>query len=193
MIERLSAWFPLLLLAVLAAMTYWLDRVVQPPPPPRDGSARHDPDYIIENFRASRMGADGQPRDQLVALRMTHYPDDDTTHLERPVYRQLEARRAPLHVTSERATVSPKGEDVHFHDNVVVVRGAHGRNKELTLRTSYLLVIPGDQLARTDRAVTITDLNTKITAHGLELDNNAKTLKLKANVRMELKRTPRTP
>ncbi|MBI3053112.1 MAG: hypothetical protein HYY77_03525 [Betaproteobacteria bacterium] len=49
MMHRFTSWFPVVLLAAVAAMTVWLDRQVQPPAHSRDGKARHDPDYIVEN------------------------------------------------------------------------------------------------------------------------------------------------
>ena len=52
LIDRLVAWSPVLLLGGLAALTYWLDAQVQSASARRDGSARHDPDLYIENFRA---------------------------------------------------------------------------------------------------------------------------------------------
>ena len=82
--DRLTAAFPLLLVAALAALTFWLERLVQPTTAPRDGTTRHDPDYIVENFVAVRMGPDGLRMHQLEASRMVHYPDDDSTHLEAP-------------------------------------------------------------------------------------------------------------
>ena len=59
MIDRLRPWFPLTLLIVLAALTFWLDALVQNGTAARDGSGRHDPDFILENFTATRMNEDG--------------------------------------------------------------------------------------------------------------------------------------
>ena len=81
--DRLGLLFPAVLLVMLAMLSFWLDRTVQPPPPKNDGSSRHDPDYTVENFTATRMGKDGLPRHTLTATRMVHYPDDDSTHLDR--------------------------------------------------------------------------------------------------------------
>ena len=84
MMQRLTAWFPVLLLAAVAAMTVWLDRQVQPPEAATHGKARHDPDYIVDNFTVTRIGPDGIVRYKMNARRMQHYPDDDTTDLDAP-------------------------------------------------------------------------------------------------------------
>ena len=87
--DRVALWFPLGIMALLAALSYWLDRSVQPTTPKRDGSTRHDPDYTVESFSATRLSPDGTPQYVLAAAKMAHYPDDDSTHLERPHFTQL--------------------------------------------------------------------------------------------------------
>ncbi|MBK8015899.1 MAG: LPS export ABC transporter periplasmic protein LptC [Betaproteobacteria bacterium] len=67
--DRLVRWYPALLLLVLGGLTLWLDQKVQPPPVPRDGSTRHDPDFVVENFSAMRMNIDGSQRYRCAARR----------------------------------------------------------------------------------------------------------------------------
>ena len=168
---------------MLAALTFWLERLVQTPAPVRDGSTRHDPDYTVENFVAVRMGPDGLRLHQLEADRMLHYPDDDSTQLEAPRLLKYENEKVALSITAKRAHVSSKGETVDFQDDVRAVRSATPTQSELVLTTDFLHVVPDDNYARTDSPVTIVDANTKVTAVGLEFDNKAKTLKLMSNVR----------
>ena len=181
--ERWSTAFPLALLAMLAALTLWLDRTVQPPTTPRDGSARHDPDYIVDNLSAVRLGIDGAPRHRIEAKRMLHYPDDDTTHLEAPRYLSYAGKHPQITIVSDTALLSREGGTVDFNGNVRTVRAATEKQSELVLTTEHLRVIPDDHFAYTDAAVNIEDANTKLTAVGLELDDQAKTLKLKSRVR----------
>jgi len=46
--DKLITWSPLILLALLATLSFWLDRKVQPQARLPDGSTRHDPDFFIE-------------------------------------------------------------------------------------------------------------------------------------------------
>ena len=181
--ERWSTAFPLALLAMLAALTLWLDRIVQPPSAPRDGSARHDPDYIVDNFSAVRLGKDGAPLHRIEAKRMLHYPDDDTTHLEAPRYLSFAGKNPAITVVSDTALVSREGGTVDFNGNVKAVRAPTEKSSELVLTTEHLRVIPDDHVAHTDRPVMIVDANTKLTAVGLELNDKAKTVILKSKVR----------
>jgi len=182
-VERLSAVFPLLLLAILAALTFWLERVVQPPAVTRDAATRHDPDYIMENFVATQMGTDGLRLRQLEADRMVHYPDDDSTELQQPRLFSFENDKLDMSVRARHAFVSSEGKTVDFQDEVRAVRSASKTRSELVLTTDFLHVVPDDDYARTDRPVRIVDANTEITAVGLELNNKTKVVTLLSNVR----------
>ena len=105
MIDRLRPWFPLTLLIVLAALTFWLDALVQNGTAARDGSGRHDPDFILENFTATRMNEDGA-RVTCCREKNDHYPDDDTTHLDEPRFMHLEPGKPGLRVAANRALLS---------------------------------------------------------------------------------------
>ena len=70
-LNRLTTWFPVALLAGLAGLTYWLDSQVQRGDR-TPGAAAKIPDYYLEDFSATRYGKDGSVVQQLAAKRMTH-------------------------------------------------------------------------------------------------------------------------
>ncbi len=181
--QRYTAWFPVVLLAAFAALTFWLDRQMNPNAQVSDGRARHDPDYIVENFSATRIGPDGIPQYTLSARRMVHYPDDDTTFLEAPKLVNFAKSGATLTATSKTAMLSSDGEHAYLTDDVRLIRSAYANKDELKVETSYLHVIPNQDIAKTDKPVQISDTNTRITSVGLEFNNQTRILKLLSNVR----------
>lgn len=183
MLERLASAFPFLLLATLAALTFWLNLVVQPLAPAADPAKRHDPDYIVDQLSAAHTDTDGRTAYTLAAKRMMHYPDDDTTLLTEPHFVSYRSVQAPVTITAREALVSHDGKDVYFHNDVEVVRAAYADRSRMTLRTAYLHVIPDSHIAKTDRPVTITDAATVVDAVGLEMNNETRILKLLSNVR----------
>lgn len=183
MIDRLAGSFPFLLLAALAALTFWLDQVVRPQGVAADASSRHDPDYIVDKLAAARTNEEGRIIYTLAADRMVHYPDDDTTFLTQPRFVSRQSPQAPVTITAREALVSSNGEDVYFRNDVRVVRAPYGNRSELVVLTTYLHVVPDSHIARTDRPVTITDAGTVVNAVGLELNNETRVLKLLSNVR----------
>ena len=183
MSKSLSAWATLAFLVLFAGLTLWLDRVVQPAGPKLDGSARHEPDYIIDNFSAIKIDLAGQPHFTLAAVKMTHFPDTRTTQLERPHFTGFNPKAAPYHMYAQRGFLTEDGEHAYFHDNVRVVREARGNSTELTMKTSYLHIMPEKNFAQTDKPVVIQDAHTLINAVGLKLDKNNHQIKLLSRVK----------
>lgn len=188
-LDRLVAWSPVLLLGALAALTYWLDAQVRPPSPAFDGSGRHDPDIFIENFKAISLDAAGNVRQALSARVARHFPDDDTTELDAPLITISEAGKPGLSVTSDRASLSGDQNNAYFTGKVKAVREAataDAHDGPMTIESEYLHVVPKEDRIDTDKPVTITDARGIIHATGMEIDNKARTLKLKSRVSGQL-------
>ena len=123
LLDRLTAWSPVLLLAALAALTYWLDAQIRAP----EGGARtprHEPDMFIENFRAVTLGEDGKPRQSIRAARAQHYADDLSTELVEPRLELTEPGRPLLALTAQQGVVSADRERATFRGDVTAVRDA---------------------------------------------------------------------
>ncbi len=197
-IDRLIAWSPVVLLGGLAALTYWLDAQVQPPRARVDGSSRHDPDLYIENFRAVTFDAQGRVRQSLTARRAQHYPDDDSIDFIAPSLALTDPGNPGLAVVADAGTLSGDRETVTLRGNVRATRDAatekatSGRTPlgPTTFTTELLRVIPKRSRAETDAPVTIEEPRGIIHATGMVFDNDARTIKLKSNVRGTLQPQP---
>ena len=180
--SRFTTWAPIALLGLMAAFTFWLDRVIDSGARDIVGPSRGDPDFIAQNISARSLDETGKARHTLTAAKMVHYPDDDSTLLTQPRFVAYGAVQAPVTITANQGVVSSKGEHVYFQDNVRVARAPYGNQSELIMRTSFLHVIPNAHLAKTDRHVTIINDTAVVTAEGLELDTRSHELKLLSNV-----------
>lgn len=180
--DRIATLAPLLLVGMLTALTFWLDQIAQPASP-YTGTDRSEPDFIVDKLSAVMLNPSGTAHYTLSADKMTHIPEGDTTLLATPKFVSYGATKAPVTITAKQAVVSANGQHVYFQDDVRVTRAAHDANSELVVRTAFLHVIPDENLARTDRTVTITDAATTVTAEGLELNNETRVMKLLSNVR----------
>ncbi len=185
LLERLRAWSALLPLLALLTGTYWLSQQVLPLAPVPDYKARHDPDYIINNFSATTFAESGAPRFLLTAQEMKHYPDDDTTHLAEPRLTTPYQDKPPVHISADRGEVSHNGEEVFLRDDVHILRDPSGKDGGMQISTSYLHVVPDAETADTDRAVSITEAHGVTTAVGMKLDSKARVLKLLSRVRSQ--------
>jgi lipopolysaccharide export system protein LptC len=175
--------FPLLLMLALAALTFWLERVVREEEGVHPSLRRHDPDYLVERLAITRFGADGAAESTLAAAKMIHYPDDDTTELVAPRVVQTRPNEPRITVTAERGALSQDGEEVFLHDNVLLVREAGAQRPEMRMRTSFLHVIRSRSLVRTDREVVISEEGRVLSGRGMEYHNDSGQLFLRERVR----------
>jgi lipopolysaccharide export system protein LptC len=190
LIDRLVAWSPVFLLGGLAALTYWLDAQVQADSARRDGSARHDADMYIENFRAVSFDADGKLRQSLAAQRAEHHPDDESVDFTAPSLALTDPDRPRMAVTADAGTLSGDRETVTFRGNVRATRDAlPGDAKSgsdprgpITLTSETLRVVPKKGRAETDGPVTVEEPRGIIHSVGMVVDNEAHTIKLKSGV-----------
>ena len=181
--ERASHLFPLLLMLALAAGSLWLERSVQAPERDNRGKLRHDPDFIGEDFGITKIGANGKPEYVLSAARMLHYPDDESTEVLAPRLVQRHDDAPPVVIRADRGTIAKSGAEASFHGNVVVLREAGRGKKELRVQTEYLQIVPDQDLARTDRAVVITEGRSRLTGVGMEFNNKTRQFALQSQVR----------
>ena len=207
LLDRLTNWSPVLLLGGLAALTFWLDAQITPQPPRIDGSARHDPDIVVERFRAISFDTDGRVRQSLAAQGARHYPDDNATDFTTVTLVVTDPDNPRMSASADAGTLSGDREMLTLTGHVRAVRdalpaapaavksagkkGSEGPSGPVTLQTEYLRVIPKQGKAFTDREVTIEEPRGIIRAVGMELDTQAKTLKLKSGVRGSL--APQSP
>lgn len=184
MYARPTILLPLALLAILALLTFWIDYSVQMPEVKPDGSSRHDPDYILNNFVTTRTDENGDLRYRLMAAEMRHYPDDDTTELEVPHFTRFEIDKPFSQIEGKKGLVSSDGEEIEFVGDVRVVRQAYNGKGEMVVVTERLLVLPNEEKATTSSPVLITqEPKTVIHATGMIYDKKKKTVQLLKNVK----------
>lgn len=152
---RPALLLPLLLLSMLALLTYWINKTVQPSTPKIDGSSRHDPDYIMSNFVTKQTDINGNLLYQLAAVEMRHFPDDDSTYLQRPHYTQFTIGKASTQVEALRGIVSADGEKVELFGKVKITRLAFSGKGASTLDTDHLTIFPNKDIVRTESPVVI--------------------------------------
>lgn len=192
LLERLRAWSALVPLLALLGATYWLSRQVLPLPPAPNYKTRHDPDVVIDNFSAVALNDKGTPHYLLAAREMRHYPDDNSTELTQPRLTSPFRNAPPLHISADRGTVTRNGNEIFLRDHVVIVRDAASTTQgPMRITTSWLHVVPDENKADSDRAVTITTPHSVTTAKGFTLNSATRVLTLLAQVRTRY--APPTP
>lgn len=166
--DRATSIFPLFMLLLLAALTFWLSRVIQSDAP--RGPVRHDPDYWAEGVELRRFDINGKLQHTLTADKLVHYPDDDTTIVTTP--HLTYHRRPPVEIVARMAYIGRDGKEVDLVDDVKVTRHAADATPPTTLATRTLKIFPDEEKGSTRDPVIITRGNSVMNGTGLEIDNS---------------------
>ena len=193
-LTRSNLFFPLVLSIFMAVITFWINLTVEQQGPKIDGSNRHDPDYTMNNFVTTQTDITGKLRYVLAATEMLHYPDDDSTVLQRPRYTQFATNKPYTQIEALRGYVSSDGEEIELVDNVKVVRQAFEGKGEMQVLTEKLVILPNQELATTNSAVLIKQApKTVIRAKGMVFDKKNQTVKLFNRVKVHYERPAAVP
>lgn len=125
-------------LLFFTGLLWWLPGQLIEPAIQMTGAERSDPDYFIENFTVTAMDERGEPRYELSALRLTHYPNDQQTRLDRPHLTQFDEETV---TTADRGFISPDGKTLLMRGNVRVTRANGGGHAGAEITTNELNVL----------------------------------------------------
>ncbi|MDP1863856.1 MAG: LPS export ABC transporter periplasmic protein LptC [Thiobacillus sp.] len=181
MIARGSLWLPLLVLLLLAALSFWIERSVQTIAS-GNATGETDPEGIMENFDALRTDQTGRPQYRLSAKKLKHYTGSKRTELESPHFVLLDPNTSEVSVVSQQATVSSDGNEVDLHGDVKILRAAGAGQTALTMQTARLIVFPERKLLRSPGPVNIQDATLNLRAGAMEYNAVQRLIKLTGRV-----------
>lgn len=188
-----SQLFPIILLALLAGLSFWLQNAINIEESRRDGATRHDPDAIVDNFTVRRFDANGQVKYRLTAPYLEHFPDDDSSELRNPTLINFRPDAPSVSFTAQNALVTSRGETVFLWNDVRAVRAATADRPELQARMPDLTVHPELGTAFTNSPVEITMGQSRLKGVGAQMDSNAATFVLQSQVTGIYVRPGKTP
>ena len=160
----------------LAASSAWLNMVLKKSAADEAADSREKPDYYIDHFRHFRLKKTGKADYELTGKKMTHYPDNDSYLINFPVMESLDEQQRLQIAHSDWAYVEDENSKIHMHENVVVLRPPAKNSETFRMTTEYLLVLPDEDIMRTDREVTAYKGTATMTASGMESNNATREL-----------------
>lgn len=172
-------------LIALALGSFWLFEVMR-----RAGeeampaAERKEPDFYVENFSYVKIGKTGKAQYHFSGAKMTHNPQDDSYDIALPVINSVgkENGRGPMVVRADRATVNSDNSQIHMYDNVRLDRPATADAQAMQVRSEYMLVLPDDDIVKTDKPVKIAVGQSVLTGTGMLANNATRELQLSSNV-----------
>lgn len=184
--DVLSAYLPLLLMALLALASWWL--VKNSPRPVTAADERpvsSEPDYTMSGFALERFGADGRLRLRIEGARMRHFPATD----------RIEIDDARIHAVAEdgRITLAHARQAVGNGDGseLQLLGGAEvtsddGNGAPLLMRSEFLHAFLVTERVRSHLPVLVRQGADEWQAGGLDYDHGARKLELAGPMRAQL-------
>ncbi len=181
--RRLPALLTLGLFLLLASFSLWMLKVAQR----TDGNTqatgqRTEPDYVIEGFRYVKVARDGGAEYVIEGDKLAHDPVSDDSLITRPRLNSYAPGRAPMTLTAERARINNDHSEFHLIDNVRLDRPQTRGSEALTVESDYMLVLPNQDLVKTDHAVRAQLGNSTLEGVGMVADNKKRQLTLQSRV-----------
>ena len=180
LLDVVSAYLPLLMMAVLASGTWWLVRNAPGIEVPSEASPlRHEADYTMTRFVVQRFGSDGALRTEIEGERLQHFPDDDTLEIDQARIRAIGTDGVVTVANARKALANGDGSEVQLLGDAHVVRPAHGKDEKIEFRSDFLHAFRNVERLRSHLPVVVTQGQSMIRAQGMEYDNLARVVDLK--------------
>lgn len=174
----------IVLSAVLALGSFWLAEVMRRKTEDSlPAKVRTEPDFYVEKFNFVRMGQTGEARYNLTGTEMKHYPQNDSYRIQHPIMYSYGVDRPPMVSRSLYATVQNNSSEVHMHDDVHIDRPASATAQRFQLKTSYLLLLPDDDVMKTPQPVELHLGQSILTGSGMYANNATGEFRLSSNVK----------
>ncbi len=193
-LEAVTAYLPMLLMAALALSTWWLVSVA-PKPDARQAPAapRHEPDYTMQRFTVQRFAADGRLLVQIDGTELRHYPDTDTLEIDSPRLRAYAPGGQITTASAIRALANNDGSEVQLFGSAQVVREADRAENVIEFRSEFLHAFLNTEKVRSHLPVLVRQGGAELRADGMEYDNLERRVDLKGRQRAVFSSRVRVP
>jgi lipopolysaccharide export system protein LptC len=170
-------------LVVLALASFWLYEVMRRATDPVIPSPeRSEPDFYVEKFSYVKLSKTGEAQYHVTGDRLTHNPQDDSYDIVKPVVHKISNADSPMTIRAERGSANSDNSLIHLYDNVRMDKPASATAEPVRIRTEYMLVLPDDDVMKTDKPVEITTERSTLTGTGMFANNATREFNLMSNV-----------
>jgi lipopolysaccharide export system protein LptC len=181
---KVASLLPLVAVAALAGITYWLLQATLPSGPQApEQPKRHTPDYFADNFSVSELDTSGTTQYRLTAKTLVHYEDDENSDLTMPAMRMFQPMKPTVTATALRGTVNGDVSIVDLYDDARIFRAAGYGDPQMQADSQHFHVLVNDDVIETEKPVRLQRGPSVMTANGMNYNNVTREMKLFGNVR----------
>lgn len=181
----LTALLPVVAMAALAAITYWLVQATRPPVDEGVTPVKsHTPDYFADNFSITELDQTGATQYRLTAQRLVHFEDNAVSDLVQPALRAFQPGKPVVTTTADRGTVNGDASIVDLYDNARIVRAPGPQDPQMQADSSHFRVFVNDDVITSEKPVKLQrGLSLVNASDGMNYNNVTRIIELYGHVR----------
>ncbi len=133
----------------------------------------HYPDYYSTGYTKWEMNEIGTLKNKLHADKMTHFSDDHTTFMDKPLFFSFSHKKhiesPPWMIAAETGLLSADGKQLLLNGQVSIDRAGSSAIRPVQIKTSNLKVKPDTSYAETDAWAELISIPNRTTGVGMKL------------------------
>ncbi len=185
MANKLSTIFVLLLIIIIAFITYWLKIEVEKELLTKNNNNASGPEFYLKNFNSVQTKKNGTVKFIIKAKNMEEFNYAEYAILKKPRFTRYKNSKPHSFIKSNSGKVINGGDEYLFTDNVILTRIKTKKKREMRLFTDELDILPNIDIILTKKPVKIIqEPNIEIYGIGMKYDNKEGIVKLLSNVKV---------
>ena len=185
MANKLSTIFVLLLIFIIALITYWLKTEVKKELLIKNKNNISGPEFYLNSFNSIQTKKNGDVEFILSAENMEQFDYAEYAILQKPRFTRYKNSKPHSLIKSNNGKVIGNGDEYLFRDNVILTRVQTKKKREMKLFTDQLDILPNLDIILTKKPVKIIqEPNIEIYGVGMKYDNKEGIVKLLSNVKV---------
>ena len=171
MANKLSTIFVLLLIFIIALITYWLKIEVEKELLIKNKNNASGPEFYLKFFNTTQTKKNGDVKFILSAKNMEQFDYAEYALLKKPHFTRYKNRKPYSFIKSNKGKVINDGDKYLFTDNVILTRVKTEKKREMKLFTDQLDILPNIDTILTKKPVKIIqEPNIEIYGIGMKYD-----------------------
>ena len=185
MANKLSTIFVLLLIFIIALITFWLKAEVEKELLIKNKNNASGPEFYLKSFNSIQTKKNGDVKFILSAKNMEQFDYAEYAILKKPLFTRYKNSKPHSFIKSNNGKVINNGDEYLFTDNVILTRVRTKKKREMKLFTDQLDILPNIDIVLTKKPVKIIqEPNIEIYGVGMKYDNKEGIVKLLSNVKV---------
>ena len=192
LLDRLSTYLPLIVMALLASASWWLVRSVPTlMAPATQKPVRQEPDYRLANFSAKTFDARGRLTREISGDKAQHYPATEEMHIAQVRIFAANDQGSSMNARAQQGIATDDGKKVTLTGDAVAIRPAFNSRPRIELKSDRLVALPEEDRVVSDEPVRIVRDRDVFTATSMDFNSNTGFYDLRGRVRGTL--APKSP